>query len=230
MTSKTKDKKGAAKPSGPNVLTIAQPDGKSRERLLAELGFSAAVSNADTARAFAKGLTGELHFNDSIAVMREKVAQVQRGDLSETEATLTAQAVTLDAIFNAMAKRAALNMGSHLNATESYMRMALKAQAQCRATLETLAEVKFPKAATFVRQQNVAYQQQVNNGGTAGDSATSTHTGARTEESQSQQNKLLEDRNDERTHLDTGATAAAGGSNPALETVGAVDRATKRGG
>jgi len=31
--------------------------------------------------------------------------------------------------------------------------------------METVAEVKYPKTATFVTQQNNAYQQQVNNGG-----------------------------------------------------------------
>ena len=66
-------------------------------------------------------------------------------------------------IFNALAQRAALNMGEHMGACETYIRMVLRAQSQCRATIETLAEVKYPKAATFVRQQNVAYQQQVNN-------------------------------------------------------------------
>ena len=70
-------------------------------------------------------------------------------------------------------------MGEHLNATETYMRLALKAQTQCRSTLETLAEVKYPKAATFVRQQNVAYQQQINNGDPAnGNKNTSTRTPA----------------------------------------------------
>ena len=44
------------------------------------------------------------------------------------------------------------------------MRMALKAQSQCRATLETLATIKNPPA-VFARQANIAQgPQQVNNG------------------------------------------------------------------
>ena len=60
------------------------------------------------------------------------------------EETLTAQAVALDAIFNEMARRAALNMGEYINAAETYLRLGLKAQAQCRATLQTLFEMKDP--------------------------------------------------------------------------------------
>ena len=47
------------------------------------------------------------------------------------------------------------------------MSLALKAQAQCRATLEALNEMKFPKSATFVKQANIANQQQINNGAPA---------------------------------------------------------------
>lgn len=199
--------------SGANVLQITDDKTKSRERLLAEVGFSPCGANAHTAKLYAADFAGELHITDAIEVFSAKAARVQRGDMSEVEATLTAQAVALDAIFNGLAKRGALNMGQHLGACETYLRLALKAQAQCRATLETLAEVKYPKVATFVRQQNVAYQQQVNNGSAESDSATSTRTHARTEENISQQNKLLEDERHERPHLDTRATQNAGRSD-----------------
>lgn len=223
--SKAKSKAALAKvASGPNVLQITQDKDKSRERLLAEVGFSPCGANADTARTFATAFAGELHIGEAIGVLQAKAGQVQRGDLSEVEATLTAQAVALDAIFNGLAKRAAQNMGQYMGATETYLRLALKAQAQCRATLETLAEIKYPKAPTFVRQQNVAYQQQVNNG-----QASAANTRTRTEKSDSPQSKLLEDGRHERTNLDAGATAAAGRSNSALETVGTVNRPNKRG-
>lgn len=114
-------------------------------------------------------------------------------------------------------------MGEHLNATETYLRMALKAQAQCRSTLETLAEVKYPKSATFVRQQNVAYQQQVNNGGAAGDSANNTRTGAPAHgKSLNQSNELLEAQHGER--LDTRATGTTSGNDSHLEAMGAINR------
>jgi hypothetical protein len=50
----------------------------------------------------------------------------------------------------------------HVDRLEQYMRLALKAQSQCRATLETLAQMKNPPV--FTPQANVAGQQVVNNG------------------------------------------------------------------
>ena len=56
-----------------------------------------------------------------------------------------------------------MNTGEYLDATDRYMRLALKAQAQCRATVETLAEIKNPPT-LFARQANIAHgPQQVNN-------------------------------------------------------------------
>ena len=43
--------------------------------------------------------------------------------------------------------------------------MALKAQAQIRATNSALVDLKYPRQATFVKQANIAHgPQQVNNG------------------------------------------------------------------
>ena len=51
-----------------------------------------------------------------------------------------------------------------MQAAETYVRLALKAQAQCRATLETLATIKNPPV-VYARQANIAAgRQQVNNG------------------------------------------------------------------
>jgi hypothetical protein len=208
--------------SGANVLQVTEEKGKSRERLLAEVGFTPCGASANTARTYALDFAGQLHITDAIAVMQEKAARVQRGDLSDVEATLTAQAVALDTIFNGLAKRAAQNMGQYMGATETYLRLALKAQAQCRATLETLAEVKYPKAPTFVRQQNVAYQQQVNNGSAAGDSATNTRTHAHGK-TVNQSNELLEAQHGER--VDSRTADTAGGDDSTLEAVGAINGA-----
>ena len=81
---------------------------------------------------------------------------------------------------------------------ESFLRMSLKAQNQCRMTLETLATIKNPPV-VFARQVNVAQQQQVNNG--AGPYATSTRTHAAN--CATAQTQLLEASDGQR--LDTGA-------------------------
>jgi hypothetical protein len=219
MASKAKTKTGTPATSATSTLTVTDDEGgKSRNRKIAELGLSSVVTNAVTASNFAKGSFGVLDLSESISVMNEKIAKVKAGDMSDVEATLIAQAVTLDTVFNELARRAALNMGEHLTATESYLRLAFKAQAQCRSTLETLAEVKSPRQATFVHQQNIAGQQQVNN---ASDNPTSSRTGAPGHGKPSNRtNELLEAQHGER--MDTRAAGKAGGANPHLEAVGAV--------
>jgi len=82
------------------------------------------------------------------------------GDLSVCSRLLTAQAITLDSMFSEMARRAALNMGEYMDASERYSRLALKAQANCRATLEALAKLHQP------REQTVRHVH-VNEGGQA---------------------------------------------------------------
>lgn len=148
-----------------NVAALVTPkiDTATQERKIATVSLCPLLLNARTAIGFSTGLFGEPDIADSLVVMKDKVQQIQAGDLSEIEATLASQAITLNTIFNEMARRAAANLGHNLQITESYLRMALKAQAQSRATMETLAEVKCPRAPTFVKQQNNAYQQQINN-------------------------------------------------------------------
>lgn len=95
-----------------------------------------------------------------------KLSSIARGLVELLpKATLTAQAAAFDAIFTELARRGALNLGEYLSASETYLRLALKAQSQCRATLETLAEIKNPHPVAFVQQANIAHgPQQVNNG------------------------------------------------------------------
>lgn len=178
--------------SSADTTRAVVPKAKTKERQRAELGLSPAIANSFTTQKFAHGTFGEILVPDAVAVMREKVKRVQSGDLSDIEATLTAQAVTLDAIFNEMARRAAASMGQQLPAMETYLRHALKAQAQCRSTLETLAEIKNPRSVSFVKQANIAHgHQQVNNGKLADESISCG-------DSSNRSNELLELSNGER--------------------------------
>ena len=79
------------------------------------------------------------------------------------EAMLYGQAVTLETIFTSLARRATSQ--EYLKQFQAYLGLALKAQAQCRATLEALAEIKNPRPVAFVKQANISGgHQQVNNG------------------------------------------------------------------
>lgn len=82
------------------------------------------------------------------------------GDLSASSELLMAQAVTLDNIFTEYARIALVNISGHMDASERYMRLALKAQANSRATVEALAKLHQP------REQTVRHVH-VNEGGQA---------------------------------------------------------------
>lgn len=93
----------------------------------------------------------------------DRVEKVQDGNLMPLEAMLYGQAQALQAIFTNLSRRSAMNAGEYINASETYMKLALKAQSQCRATLETLAVIKNPMP--YIKQANIANgPQQVNNG------------------------------------------------------------------
>lgn len=217
----SKSKKPAAGPSASkaNTLTMRQEQGKSRERMMAESALASPVASAITARTFATGRFGELDLTESMAVMVEQVNKARSGDLSGGEGMLMAQAVALDSIFNELARRAALNMGEHMQAMETYVRLALKAQSQCRTTLETLATIKNPPV-VFARQANIAHgPQQVNNG--VPNNVPHAHA---CEKKPIQSNELLTDGVEHGPTLDNRGTPAAGGADKELATMGAIDR------
>lgn len=200
-----------------NALLTEEQAGKTAKRVLAELALSPIVPNANTIGIFGRTAIGELDLTETVAVMREKTGAVQAGNLSGLEETLTAQAVALDAIFNEMARRAAMNIGEYINAADTYLRLGLKAQAQCRATIETLFEMKHPRPVAFVKQANIANgPQQVNNGVPAAGSSS------RAVPQMDQSTELLELSHEQR--LDAGTKGAAGGAHSHLETVDTLQR------
>lgn len=170
----TKKKAVLTKPKTSTIL-LELKEGKSKEYQFAEFNSSPTVLNAITSHTFTKFM-GEADLSETIGVIREKVNNVNNGNLNEMEATLTAQAVSLNAMFTELARRAALNMGTHMQATESYMRLALKAQSQCARTIEVLAAIKNPPV-VFAKQANISHgHQQVNNSNSLTNTLAPTHT------------------------------------------------------
>lgn len=164
--------------------------------------------------------------NDLAEVLSKQVAAVNGGKLERTEGILISQAQTLDAIFVNLMRRS-VNKTS-LAHWETYMRMGMKAQSQCRATLQALAEIKNPRSVAFVKQANInnGGQQQINNG--MASDATPSRAHAR--ENGNEQSKLLEGMTDGSTYMDTGTAGTAGRSDKAMESVGVINRTKKRGG
>jgi hypothetical protein len=126
---------------------------------------------------------------------------IQGGDLESAEALLNSQAVTLNAIFTALAFRS--SHAKFFDHADRYPRLALKAQSQCHATLETLALLKNPPV--FTRQANIAGQQVMNNG-------TITQP-SRAGSLETRQSELLETPHVERLELGATGTTGTGDRN-----------------
>jgi len=147
--------------------------------------------------------------------LRNSAVAANRGDLTQAEAMLMNQATALQSLFARLAER---GMGcDSAPAFEVNMRMALRAQNQCRATLETLAAIKNPPV-IFAKQANIANgHQQINNGAPS-----------QAREIDNQQSKLLEEQHGE--WLDTGAAGAAVGADKAMAALGEINGAENNRG
>ena len=202
-------------PNKTKTLLIENDHGKTKEQKLAEVKLSSLTLNTNLTTSIAKPLIGEVSFTNALEVMREKVDKINAGDLKDLESTLTVQATSLDAIFNLMAMRA--NNSANMSKLETYMRLGLKAQAQCARTIEVLAAMKNPPV-IYARQANISNgNQQVNNGGF--ESSSRTHAG----KSKKPSNELLEVNNGSET-MDISAAQFTGRKDKAMATLEALNR------
>jgi hypothetical protein len=149
-------------------------------------------------------------------------AEAAAGELRRPAELLMAQSVALDTMFNVLARRAGASLDAHPEAAERFLRLALKAQSQSRATLESLGLLLHPRAVAFVRQDGGAMQINMAPGAPGAPGAVPRAHGA------TEPTKLLGDEHGER--LDRSATRAAIGGDPALAPVGARDRPEDGGG
>jgi hypothetical protein len=105
-------------------------------------------------------LPGEPGFDDFSKAIRAKAVDNATGVKPLASALLSAQALSLDALFTELSRRATMNMGEYPQSAERYARLAFKAQSNCRASLEALAKLHQP------REQTVRHVH-VNEGGQA---------------------------------------------------------------
>jgi hypothetical protein len=132
--SKAKQKDGAM------TLEIPAEKGKSESRQMSEVVMRPMARNG-----FITGSLGSKHFagtkpdlTDTVEIMVDACKKVRANDLSDQRDILTSQAMALDAIFTAMVLRSENNLKDYFDASQRFMRMAMKAQAQCRTTIEAL--------------------------------------------------------------------------------------------
>lgn len=140
----------------------ATPDKGDRAAYSHELLMSSNLRNAAAMESFS-AFSGKPDLGKLLESLHDEIAKVQGGDMKPIEAMLYGQAIALETMFTSLSRRAMSQ--EYLKQFNSYLALALKAQAQCRATLEALAEVKNPRPVAFVKQANISQgPQQVNNG------------------------------------------------------------------
>jgi len=206
----------------PNGITVAGIPGEDPGITVARAVLQPELLAAGTLREYGNAY-GDLDLDGLIDSLEEQTrATSSGGDLKRADAMLTAQAHTLDAIFNNLA-RSAIN-AEYVDRSERFLKLALRAQSQCRATWKTLSAIKNPPAVGYVHQANIAHgPQQVNNASAAPGGDSRAGAG----ENQNLKNELLEQTDGKR--LDTGTTCAPGRTDPAMATVGEVNGAEDRG-
>ena len=231
MATKSTKRGKAAAVRKPAATKVPELSDKERAGRTAQMAVLPSVNAAAVMTEYAKPL-GEQDLVALIEALGDGMDKLSTGDLSRCEAMLYGQAHALQSIFVNFSRRA-LKQEYQKN-LEAFLRLALKAQNQCRMTLETLATIKNPPM-MFVRQANIAYgPQQVNNGTAPAAepvrgpvrAGTGAHTPEPATNRTIEQTELLEASDGQ--WLDTGAAGAAGGADPHLETVGAIDRPTHR--
>lgn len=172
-----------------------------------ELGAAISIQNI-------VGKRDSVDLMDYVEALKEQRAVMSNNETLPAEAMLVSQANTLDALFNNLTQRA-LN-ADLVKTLEAYLKLALRAQSQARATWEAISAIKNPPVAGYIKQANIAHgHQQVNNEKPA---SSKVKKKTRAREKQNLQNELLEEDNGE--WLDAGASCSASGNDQEMEAVG----------
>jgi hypothetical protein len=124
----------------PNSLYLERGPGDDPAQLTAEAAMRPQVQAALTVRAYTQGTFRDLEVMALVDALSDQAKATGAGKLNQGEAMLTAQAHTLDAIFNSPARRA-LNT-DFMDHFDRYPKLALRAQSQGRASWEALVTMK----------------------------------------------------------------------------------------
>jgi hypothetical protein len=162
---------------------------------------------------YARTPFGEQDTDELLAQLTASMQSASDGSMSQCENMLVGQALALQSMFVHMSRRVLNQELKHYSDVNFVL-----AQNQCRMTLETLAEIKNPRQVAFVRQTNVAQNQQINN-----------QPVSRTRKfvTQNRQSRLSESTHAER--LEQRAPSTSEQIDSRLETVGKVNRSANVG-
>jgi len=189
------------------------------EERLAQKEMDPVARNATAAAGFSLHCQiGNVGIADLTLALNQQI-EFARSGTEYSERMLLAQANLLDVLSANLISRCARDIGHNSQSLEM-MRLALRAQNQCRMTMESIATIKNPSAVLFARQANFANgPQQVNN--CPAESAAQADIDF-------SPNELLESSHGKR--LDPGAKGAASGADPDMATLGTVNGANIHSG
>lgn len=139
--------------------------------------------------------------------VEETLSKVKSGNLEDLESILVNQVYVLNGLFNQLViqGKASLSSPAVMRSLPSHpktmLNVALKAQTQCRATVQTINNLKNPKKTTFIKNQlnNVKMELE-------------------------ERIEQLEDTENGSKKLDRGAEATAISIDPEVEAVEVIDR------
>lgn len=182
-------------------VIVPMHNGEDPDEAVAKILTMPEVGAAGTIR-----VLNDIHdVNALTKILSQQTADVIGGNMTRPEAMLLSQAHTLDALFNSLVMK---GLGqTHMPHYESFLRLAYKAQSQCRSTLQALSDIKNPSV-VYAKQANITNgNQQINNGVPA----------PRTQENKNYSNELLEHTHGERLDIREKSTASC--INSELATV-----------
>jgi len=163
----------AADTPRPNTVTIRGEKGTSKARKLArtalspEFGAMMALSGMNKASG--------VHADVDLSALHDELMTATRDQSATGTDRLMAQAMVLDRLFTHLTATAMRQ--KYVSQIAPALTLALKAQAQCRATLQAVSDIRHPRT-QFVREQHVGTQfnanghQQVNVEGDARTAST----------------------------------------------------------
>lgn len=152
-------------------------------------------------------LSGQEHDTFALAIeLKKQIDAVASGDLRNAEAILFSQTHVLDQLFHNLISNAVSS--ESLAAMEMCLRLAYKAQNQCRMTLDTLNNIKNPPSIKAEQVNISGGHQQINNGAASENQKQPTEL------------KIL----NHGKALDNGRTGETIGSDPTMAALEAINR------
>ncbi|MDC0435391.1 hypothetical protein OAM69_07130 [bacterium] len=146
------------KPSKPKTIIHAKPKGGEKSEVAVARTVSSPEFNGAYTNNLMNGAGSALSDAPSLDAMIDFLEEAcKNGDTGEK--ALTVQAITLDKLFNHMVQSAfSGNSAKPIHHIELWLKFALRAQSQCRATYEAISNIRHPRV-----QYVAGGHMQVNN-------------------------------------------------------------------